>query len=344
MKFRPAPNRFAGARIRLPNRPSALTIAGMSTAIILSDIYKLHDTGDHPECVERYLTIIDRLAAEQDLRDSLIRIEPREATLEELQRCHGERVMGRVGQAVMQAAVYSQVSLDADTVLSADSDRAAKMAAGGACRAVDAVATGEAGSVFVACRPPGHHATFHQSMGFCLYNNVAVAARHAQATYPDIIKRVLIVDFDVHHGNGTQDIFYDDPTVFYYSLHQYPWYPGTGGADERGTREGEGFNLNIPVRAATPADAYIRMFERGLDSIMSTFSPDLVIVSAGFDAHLTDPLGQLLLTDPDYRRMTSLLKQAALTTAGGRLISCLEGGYNLETLGDTVLSHLSALE
>ncbi len=316
----------------------------MSTAIIHSEAYLKHDTGDHPECVERYQVAIEQLTAERDFWQELIKIQPRQVTQEELLRCHNERVIGRVGQACLQAAVYAQVSLDADTVISADSDLAARAAAGGACRAVDAVATGEAGSVFVACRPPGHHATFSQSMGFCLYNNVAIAARYAQATYPESIKRVLIIDFDVHHGNGTQEIFYDDPTVFYYSLHQYPWYPGTGGADERGVREGEGFNLNIPVHAATPAEAYMRMFERGLETVMKNFSPDLVIISAGFDAHLSDPLGQLLLSDDDYRRMTARLKELARSTAGGRLISCLEGGYNLETLGRTILTHIQALD
>ncbi len=323
---------------------STLTIRNMSTAIIHSDAYLKHDTGDHPECIERYQVAMKRLTADADFWQSLVKLDPRQATAEDLQRCHSERVMGRVGHACLQAAVYAQVSLDSDTVVSADSDIAARLAAGGACRAVDAVATGETGSAFVACRPPGHHATFSQSMGFCLYNNVAVAARYAQATYPELIKRVLIMDFDVHHGNGTQDIFYDDPTVFYYSLHQYPWYPGTGGADERGTREGEGTTINLPVRAATPAVEYMRMFERGLETIMKTFSPDLVIISAGFDAHLADPLGQLLLTDTEYHQMTARLKEAARSTAGGRLISCLEGGYNLDTLGETILTHVKALE
>ena len=180
-------------------------------------------------------------------------------------------------------------------------------------------------------------------MGFCLYNNVAVAARYAQAAYPDRIKKVLIVDFDVHHGNGTQDIFYDDPTVFYYSLHQYPWYPGTGDAGERGAREGEGYTMNIPVPAMTPAEDYMRLFEEGLESVMKRFSPDLALISAGFDAHEADPLGQLLLDDASYERMTKRLKEAALTTGEGRIVSCLEGGYNLRALAEAARAHVRAM-
>jgi acetoin utilization deacetylase AcuC-like enzyme len=269
-----------------------LTIPAMATAIIYSDEYLKHDTGNHPERRERYRAAMSGLMADGDFWESLVKLAPVTATDEELLRCHTARVVSRVHQACEQAAMFEQVALDADTVVSEHSDEAARLAAGGACRAVDAVVRGEAGSAFVACRPPGHHATVAQAMGFCLYNNVAVAARYAQATYPNEIKRVLIVDFDVHHGNGTQDIFYDDPSVFYYSLHQYPWYPGTGGANERGIREGEGSTLNIPVQAMTPAEDYLRMYEHGLESAMKTFSPDLVIISAGFDAHVTDPLGQ----------------------------------------------------
>src|SRR5262249_46259319 len=239
--------------------------------------------------------------------------------------------------------LYDHVAMDADTVVSQSSDVAARLAAGGACRGVEAVLSGESQNAFVACRPPGHHATVGRAMGFCLYNNVAVAARFAQTAYPDLIKDVLIVDFDVHHGNGTQDIFYDDPSVYFYSLHQYPWYPGTGDAGERGVREGEGYTMNIPVPAMTPVEDYMRLFEEGLESVMKKFSPDLVLCSAGFDAHEEDPLGLLLLDAQSYERMTRRLKEAALTSGKGRIVSCLEGGYNLRTLGDTVRAHVQAL-
>jgi acetoin utilization deacetylase AcuC-like enzyme len=320
------------------------TIDVMPTAIVYSDEYLKHDTGEHPEQCDRYRATLNGLIADQDLWEGLVKLAPRSATNEDLLRCHSERAIAFVGRACLRAAEYDHVAIDADTVVSQFSDQVARLAAGGACRAVDAVAGGESGSVFVACRPPGHHATARQAMGFCLYNNVAVAARYAQATYPEMIKRVLIVDFDVHHGNGTQDIFYDDPTVFYYSLHQFPWYPGTGGATERGFGEGEGYTLNVPIHAMTPAEDYLGSFEQGLESIMSNFSPDLVIISAGFDAHETDPLGQLLLRDDSYQRMTRRLKEVAGTTAHGRIVSCLEGGYNLRTLGMTARAHVASLD
>jgi len=315
----------------------------MSTALIYSEEYLKHDTGKHPERPERYRATLEGLMADEDFWNGLVKITPRAATDEELLRCHSERAIERVEQACTQAALYDHVALDADTVVSHYSEVAARLAAGGACRAVDAVVAGEAETAFVACRPPGHHATSGRAMGFCLYNNVAVAARYAQAAHPDQIKEVLIVDFDVHHGNGTQDIFYDDPTVFYYSLHQYPWYPGTGDAGERGAREGEGYTMNIPVPAMTPAEDYLRLFEEGLESVMKSFSPDLVLISAGFDAHEADPLGQLLLDDASYERMTSRLKEAALATGKGRIVSCLEGGYNLRALGDAAQAHVRAM-
>lgn len=316
----------------------------MATAIIYSDEYLKHDTGHHPERRERYSAAIGGLMADSDLWQDLIKLAPVAATDDELLRCHTARAVARIHQACEQAAMFEQVALDADTVVSEFSDVAARSAAGGACLAVDAVLKNEAEGAFVACRPPGHHATIGQAMGFCLYNNAAIAARYAQATYPDLVKRVLIMDFDVHHGNGTQDIFYDDPSVFYYSLHQYPWYPGTGGADERGVREGEGFTLNIPVHAMTSAEDYLRMFERGLEATMQKFTPDLVVISAGFDAHATDPLGQLLLVDESYSRMTKRLREVAGSNGKGRVVSCLEGGYNLKTLGETVRTHVSALQ
>jgi acetoin utilization deacetylase AcuC-like enzyme len=319
------------------------TIAAMSTAIIYSDEYLKHDTGNHPERRERYHATLGGLMADKDLWNDLVKTAPRAATDKELLRCHSERVVKRVEQACSQAALYDHVSLDADTVVSQFSEVVARLAAGGACRAVEAVVGGEAETAFVACRPPGHHATPGLAMGFCLYNNVAVAARYAQAAYPDRIQKVLIVDFDVHHGNGTQDIFYDDPTVFFYSLHQYPWYPGTGDATERGAREGEGYTMNIPVPAMTPAEDYLRLFEEGLESVMKRFSPDLVLISAGFDAHEADPLGQLLLDDASYERITKRLKEAALTAGGGRIVSCLEGGYNLRALSDAAHAHVRAM-
>ncbi len=313
----------------------------MTTALICTNEFQLHDTGEHPERRERYAAVVNALVGEQDLWKSLAVHKPHAATDEEILRCHTPQTVRAIAEACAISG-NKRASLDADTIVSQKSDGVARLAAGGACLAVDLIARGEAENAFVACRPPGHHATVTHSMGFCLYNNVAIAARYAQAKYP-AIKNVLIVDFDVHHGNGSQDIFYADDSVYYYSLHQFPWYPGTGKADERGKDAGEGFNLNIPLAPATPAEVHMRHFEEGLELIAKSFAPDLIFVSAGFDAHVADPLGHLMLTDADYSAMTKRLREWANAACQGRLVSCLEGGYNLRTLGATVKAHVQAL-
>ena len=237
---------------------------------------------------------------------------------------------------------HGQDRLDADTVISMQSFDAALYAAGGAIAAVDAVMQGEAKNAFVAVRPPGHHATAENAMGFCLFNNVAVAAKYAQNNYKEI-ERVAVIDWDVHHGNGTQGIFYDDPSVYFFSMHQYPWYPGTGSRGENGFGRGLGATMNIPVKAETQAAEQTRMFEGALEDISKKFRPDLIFISAGFDAHRSDPLGQLRLEDKDFVSMTHTVKQWADDICDGRIISCLEGGYNLETLGATVKNHVAEL-
>ena len=219
---------------------------------------------------------------------------------------------------------------------------ASLFAAGGAISAVDAVMDGRAKNAFVAARPPGHHATAGNAMGFCLFNNVAVAARYAQNKYREI-ERVAIIDWDVHHGNGTQGIFYSDPSVFFFSMHQYPWYPGTGSSGETGQGRGLGATLNVPVKANTAANVQKTNFDSAITAISSKMKPDIIFISAGFDAHLTDPLGQLQLEDPDFRAMTRTVMDWADEACGGRIVSCLEGGYNLETLGGTVKAHVAEL-
>ncbi len=312
----------------------------MPTAIVHHPIFQEHDTGPHhPETPSRYAVVMNALREDQDLWKSLLEVEAKEAPRGDIQAAHSPHLYKQVERAVAEGVGY----LDADTTLSMRSLDAARHAAGAPCQAIDLVMTGEVSNAFVPVRPPGHHATAERAMGFCLFNNVAVAARYAQRKYSEI-KRVAIVDWDVHHGNGTQGIFYDDPSVYFFSSHQYPWYPGTGTRGEKGTGRGLGFTLNLPLRAATPASEQKRAFESALEEMSTGFQPDLIIISAGFDSHIDDPLGQLLLTDQDFVDMTRSVKEWANESCQGRLISCLEGGYNLDTLGETVRSHVRELQ
>ncbi len=312
----------------------------MKTALIHHPIYLKHDTGaGHPETAQRYAVVMDALKKNQKFWASLHEIEAAPVSKGVIQAAHTPQYFKQLESAFADGVQY----LDADTIVSMHSFDAAVYAAGGACNAVDAVMSGAADNAFCVVRPPGHHATGEHAMGFCLFNNVAVAARYAQNKYKEI-ERVAIVDWDVHHGNGTQGIFFDDPTVFFYSMHQYPWYPGSGSRGETGFGRGKGYTMNTPVKALTTAESQKRMFESAINDIRRDFKPDLIMISAGFDAHRTDPLGQLKLEDADFVSMTRTVKDWAAEACGGRIVSCLEGGYNLDTLGQTVKAHVKALQ
>ena len=311
----------------------------MKAALIHHPIFEKHNTGiGHPETPLRFDVVMKTLRGDKKLWENLNEITPEKASKGLIQAAHTPQHFKLVESAFAEGLDR----LDADTTISMQSFDASLFAAGGAVSGVDAVMTGEADNAFVVARPPGHHATAERPMGFCLFNNVAVAAKYAQNKYKEI-ERVAIVDWDVHHGNGTQGIFYTDPSVYFFSMHQYPWYPGTGSRGETGHSRGLGATLNIPVKASTQAAEQKRMFETAIEDIATNFRPDLIMISAGFDAHLTDPLGQLKLEDRDYVSMTRTIKQWAAEVCQGRVVSCLEGGYNLDTLGETVRSHVKEL-
>jgi acetoin utilization deacetylase AcuC-like enzyme len=301
-------------------------------SIITHPVFSDHDTGVHPECAARLEAIDRALRADRELLGRVEYLEPQPASDEAILRCHTEAHLGR-----LQAAEGRNGIFDPDTVYSTATIEAARRAAGAAMLAVDQLLDGKSGASFALVRPPGHHACPERAMGFCMINNAAVAARHARSRG---VEKVLIVDFDVHHGNGTQDIFYDDPTVFYYSLHGYPHFPGTGLEAETGAGAGRGSTLNRPLPHRFPAREYREIYSGDLDRVVASFEPGLAIISAGFDAHDADPLGVLALENEDFWELTRALGERM---PPGRVAAVLEGGYNLQVLGDAVCCHLRAL-
>jgi acetoin utilization deacetylase AcuC-like enzyme len=305
------------------------------TWLLADPACKEHHTGSrHPERPDRF----DAAHGALDGLD-LLRIEPRVAFEDEIALCHSLPYIKLVEREVMTG--FHELSTG-DTIISARSLDAALRASGGVLNAVDAVMDGKTQNAFCIVRPPGHHATQVRGMGFCLFNSIAIAARYAQKKYT--VDRVLIADWDVHHGNGTQDIFYSDGSVFFFSTHQHPWYPGTGAPEETGEGAGLGTTLNCPFPAGSGRKEILGAFQDKLMPAAERFKPELVLISAGFDSREGDPLGNFLLTDTDFADLTRVMREIADKHAGGRVVSVLEGGYSLTGLAAGVRAHVEALQ
>ena len=307
----------------------------MTTALITHAACLEHDPGPyHPESPDRLRVVLQALEAPEFA--PLSREEAPRATKEQLARVHPAEMVDAI--LAVRPEEGDTVNIDADTVMSAGSAEAALRAAGAAVRAVDLVMRGTVLRAFAAVRPPGHHAEPTRPMGFCLFNNAAVAALHARAEHG--LKRVAVVDFDVHHGNGTQALFSGDPDLFYASSHQSPFYPGTGEAWERGIANNI---VNVPLRARDSSPAFRDAWAGTIIPELEAFAPELLIISAGFDAHRADPLAQLRLETEDYAWITEALLEVARKHCGGRVVSVLEGGYDLEALADSAAVHVRGL-
>lgn len=308
----------------------------MTTAIITSPNYLVHHREDHPENAHRLRAIEDALSA-SGLNDHVKRLEPQPAMLEQITAVHDLGYVAALQKTMADAPGYIDY---APTYIVPESFNVAILSAGGAITAVDAVLNGEADSAFAFIRPPGHHAVPTAAMGFCLFNNVAIAARHAQARG---FKKPMIIDFDVHHGNGTQDAFYADPSVFFISTHEEGIYPGTGALAETGAHGGEGYNLNVPLPPGAGDAAFERILAEVLAPAAARFVPDILLISAGFDAHWRDPLAHLQVTLNGYAMLARGLQKLAHKHCGGKLVFVLEGGYQREALAGGVLAVLRVL-
>jgi acetoin utilization deacetylase AcuC-like enzyme len=310
----------------------------MKTGLVAEPFCKAHDTGlGHPERPERFDAVMDALE-DAGLRKHLVRIESRDATREELLLCHTSDYLDGAESDIRGGATELSTG---DTSVSESSWEVALRATGSVLSAVEGVMESRVQNAFCVVRPPGHHATRSRGMGFCIVNHVAIAARFAQRKYG--IERVLIVDWDVHHGNGTQDIFYEDDSVLFFSTHQWPLYPGTGASDETGSGAGKGTTINCPLPAGTGGAAILEAFKKYLLPAADAFAPDLVLISAGFDSRVNDPLGGFRLQDEDFATLTELVLNIAARHASARVVSILEGGYNLRGLGTAAAAHVAAL-
>jgi acetoin utilization deacetylase AcuC-like enzyme len=305
----------------------------MTTLLYTHESCIAHDPGPHhPESPARLRAVLEALSAPEFA--GLDRREAPEAAIDDIARVHPRRL---VESLLAQMPKEGYAAIDADTILCPESGKAALRAAGAVVAAVDAVIAGEAERAFCAVRPPGHHAEPNRPMGFCVFNNVAVGALRARDVHG--VARVAVVDFDVHHGNGTQARFADDPTLFYASTHQSPLYPGTGAASETGV----GNIVNLPLRPMSGSNEFRQGMTRVVLPALAEFAPELIMISAGFDAHRADPLAQLMLDESDYAWVTERLVEIARDHARGRVVSTLEGGYDLVALGASAAAHVRAL-
>ena len=309
-----------------------------TVGLVGHDDFLAHDTGgSHPERPDRLRALHERLD-ETGLRSDLLALEPHLVDERWLNMVHDPAHVANVKSRCERGLDYME---DFETMLCPRSYDIARLAVGATFEAVDAVMDARSDRVFCAVRPPGHHAEYDRAMGFCLFDNVVITARYIQEKY-DLL-RVAIVDWDVHHGNGTQHLLESDPTVHYFSIHQYPHYPGTGRAEERGVGNGEGFTLNVPVASGAGDEEFLRAFDEQWMPAMEAFKPEFVIVSAGFDAHVRDPLSGTQVTENGFVEMSKRVQDVANDYANGRLVSVLEGGYDLVGLSHSVEAHLKTL-
>lgn len=308
----------------------------MTTGIIWDERYLQHETGPyHPERPER-LIAIRKMLESSSVGEQLERLTPRLASQEEIALIHSLDYVRAIAEVQGETT-----QLDPDTVSSPDSYQAARLAAGGLLETVDQVISGSINNAFSFVRPPGHHAERERAMGFCLFNNVAIAAEYARKHHG--LERIFIMDYDVHHGNGTQWAFYDRPDIYYCSIHRYPFYPGTGAAEDEGKGKGRGYTLNIPMTGGQGDLEYDTAFAKTVLPVLRDFAPDLILLSAGYDAHERDPLGGMNVSAKGFGQMTADLLQVATETCEGRLIAVLEGGYDLHGLADSVEASLQAM-
>ena len=308
------------------------------TGLVFDAALVRHDPGPtHPESPDRYRAL-KKAFHRAGLFDKLAHIAARPATDDDLHLCHTHAYIAGVRRDVARGSATLSTG---DTAIGEHTLEAATLAAGAALAGVDSVMSGAVRNAFAAVRPPGHHATASRGMGFCVFNNAAIAARYARKVYG--VQRVLIADWDVHHGNGTQDIFYEDRSVFYFSTHQSPWYPGTGAASETGAGGGKGATMNCPFPAGAGHAEIAGAFRKKLMPAMAAYRPEFVIVSAGFDSRRGDPLGRFVLRDADFRELTEIAMEIAAGSAKGRLLSILEGGYSLTGLAAAATAHVEAL-